>query len=112
MKKTVEMRIARRAVLTSLTPRAAASGKKMHITVLVPKRSDSTTQGASVFSTSHSGMTRLRMTWLVHSVPVKNEVASQPTLRIGPEPGDLDLALLGGLQVVRGVGQAGDVERR
>ena len=83
--------MARRAVALSLIPRAAASGRKMHITVLVPKRNASTTQGASVFSTSHSGMTRLRITWLVHSVPLKKLASIHPTFFIGPGPGILTL---------------------
>ena len=41
---------------TSWTPREAAIGRKMHITVLVPNRNASRTRGASVSSTSHSGM--------------------------------------------------------
>ena len=71
-KKTVETRIARSAVATSLTPRAAAIGRKMHITVLVPNRNASSTRGASVSSTSHSGITMLSSTWLVQSTPPKN----------------------------------------
>src|SRR5687768_552161 len=60
-----ESRIALSAVGTSLTPRAAAIGRKMHITVLVPNRNASSTRGASVSSNSHSGITMLSSTWLV-----------------------------------------------
>ncbi len=90
-KNTVDTRIARSAVGRSLTPRAAAIGRKMHITVLVPKSSASTDQGASVFSTSHRGITTLRITWLVHMIPLKNSLAMKPGLRSGPGPGILTL---------------------
>ena len=39
------------------------------MTVLVPKSHASSTRGASVSSTSHSGMTMLSSTWLVPSTP-------------------------------------------
>ena len=90
-KKTDETRIARSAVVTSLTPRAAAIGRKMHMTVLVPNRKASSTRGASVFSTSHNGITTLSSTWLVQSTPTKNVLAIQPGLRSGPGPGSLTL---------------------
>ncbi len=85
--RAAERRIARRAVELSRTPRAAAIGSRMHITVLVPKRKASSTRGASVRSTSHSGMTTLSSTWLVHSTPMKKVALSHPTLRSGPGPG-------------------------
>ena len=61
------------------------------MTVLVPNRNASSTRGASVFSTSHSGMTTLSSTWLVQNTPPKNVVRSQPGLRSGPGPGILTL---------------------
>ena len=76
-KKVDEIRIAFSAVGTSLTPRAATIGRKMHITVLVPNRKASSTRGASVSSTSHSGMTTLSSTWLVQKHPAE-EGGEQP----------------------------------
>ena len=75
----------------SSTPRAAAIGRKMHITVFVPNRKASSTRGASVSSTSQSGITMLSSTWLVQKTPPKNVVSSQPGLRSGPGPGTFTL---------------------
>ena len=74
-----------------MTPRAAAIGRKMHITVLVPNKKASSTRGASVSWTSQSGMTMLSRTWLVQSTPTKNVLVIQPKLRSGPGPGTLTL---------------------
>ena len=63
----------------------------MHITVLVPNRKASSTRGASVSSTSHSGITTLSSTWLVQNTPPKKVVRSQPGLRSGPGPGTFTL---------------------
>ena len=90
-KKAEDTRTAFSAVGTSSTPREATIGRKMHITVLVPKRKASSTRGASVSSTSHSGITMLSSTWLVQKTPEKNSVSSQPGLRSGPGPGTFTL---------------------
>jgi hypothetical protein len=50
----------------------------------------------------------LSSTWLVQKTPQKNVVRSQPGLRSGPGPGDLQLAVLRGAVVVRGPRQARD----
>ena len=58
----------------------------MQSTVLVPNSQASSTWGASVASTSHSGITTLSSTWLVHRMPVKKVARIQPVLRTGPGP--------------------------
>ena len=106
-KKVDDTRIARSAVGTSVTPRAATIGRKMHITVLVPNRKASSTRGASVSSTSHSGITTLSSTWLVQNTPPKKVREHPARVAQRSRPGDPHLALLRGAVVVRGAAAAG-----
>src|SRR4051794_3438587 len=50
-----ETRTAINPVGVSSPPLAATTGRKMHISVLVPNKKASSTRGASVSSASHSG---------------------------------------------------------
>ena len=58
----------------------------MHMTVLVPKRIATSTLGASVSVTSHTGITVCSSTWLVHITPVKEVTAIQARLRMAGMP--------------------------
>ena len=57
------------------TPRAAATWRATAITVLVPNSQASSTRGASVSSTSHSGITTLSSTWWVASTPSQIDIS-------------------------------------
>ena len=73
--KPVEIRAARSAPFTVSEPREAGTWRSTASTVLVPKSQASSTRGASVSWTSHSGITTLSRTWLVLRTPSKNDIA-------------------------------------
>ena len=62
-------------------PRLARTCRSTASTVLVPNSQASSTRGASVCSTSHSGMTTFSSTWLVPSTPLHADMARKPGLR-------------------------------
>ncbi len=74
-KKNAPRRWARSESATVVMPRAAATWSSTAITVLVPNSQASSTRGASVSSTSHSGMTMLSSTWCVVRTPPRIAVA-------------------------------------
>src|SRR4051794_24764725 len=80
-KNAALIRAARSDVRTEFTPRAAGTWSSTAITVLVPKSHASSTRGASVSCTSHSGITMLRSTWLVLSTPSKTFSSRKPRFR-------------------------------
>ena len=106
-KKAPEMRAERRASERVPTPREVYCGRKMHITVLVPNSHASSQWGASVASTSQSGITTLSSTWLVHMVPLKRLHSIQPTLCSGPRPRGLRRGVVPSGARVRRAGRAG-----
>ena len=73
-KKNAPRRWARSESATLTTPRAAATWSATAMTVLVPNSQASRTCGASVSSTSHSGMTTLSRTWWVASTPSQIDI--------------------------------------
>ena len=73
--KPVLSRAARRAPFTVSEPREAGTWSSTASTVFVPNSQASSTRGASVSWTSHSGITTLSSTWLVLRMPSKNDIA-------------------------------------
>ena len=74
-KNAAPRRSARSESATVTTPRAAATWSSTAITVLVPNSQASSTRGASVSSTSHSGITTLSSTWWVLSTPPQTDIS-------------------------------------
>ena len=70
------IRAARRAPFTVSDPREAGTCSRTASTVFVPKSHASSTRGASVSWTSHSGITTLSSTWLVLRIPSKKDMAT------------------------------------
>lgn len=98
-KKATLKRDAGNAPATVSAPRLAATCKSTASTVFVPNSQARRTRGASVCSTSQSGMTTLSSTWLVPSTPSQVVMSRNPRLRSAsgvsvPAPSELPLAVV------------------
>ena len=76
-----DQRTARSDPATESATRDARTWSSTARTVLVPNSQASSTSGASVRSTSHSGTTTLSSTWLEDSTPLQAARTTNPVLR-------------------------------
>ena len=74
----VARRIPRRAPLTVFIPRAAGTWSSTQRTVLVPKSQARVQCGASVRSTSQSGITMVSRIQCVPTIPLSTDAATKP----------------------------------